>query len=38
LRTNIHKVFKLEEVSEALAYYKENSSKGKILLQPNEDF
>jgi len=34
-RTNVHKVFKLEEIAEALAYYKENSSKGKILLQPN---
>jgi len=33
--TNVHKVFKLEEIAEALAYYKEHSSKGKILLQPN---
>jgi len=34
-KTNVHKVFKLEEIAEALVYYKENSSKGKILLQPN---
>ena len=36
LRTNVSKVFKLEEIEEALAYYKENSSKGKVLIQPNE--
>ena len=34
-KTSVQKVFKLEEIHEALAYYKENSSKGKILLQPN---
>ena len=34
-RTNVHKIFKLEEIHEALAYYKDNASKGKILLQPN---
>ena len=35
LKTNVAKIFKLEEIEEALASYKENSSKGKILLQPN---
>ena len=34
-KSNIHKVFKLEEINEALEYYKENSSKGKILVRPN---
>ena len=34
-KTSVQKVFKLEEIVEALAYYKEHSSKGKILLQPN---
>ena len=34
-KSNVHKVFKLDEVVEALAYYEKNSSKGKILLQPN---
>jgi len=34
LSSKVQKVFKLEQVDEALAYYKENSSKGKILLQP----
>jgi len=34
-KSNIQKVFKLDEIAEALAYYEKNSSKGKILLQPN---
>lgn len=35
LRSNIQKVFKLEEYKEALAYYEKNSSFGKVLLKPN---
>jgi len=34
-KSNIEKVFPLEHYKEALAYYKDNSSKGKILLKPN---
>lgn len=34
-KTNVQKVFKMDEIVEALAYYEKNSSKGKILLQPN---
>ncbi len=34
-KSNVQKVFKLEDIVEALAYYEKNSSKGKILLQPN---
>lgn len=34
-KSTIQKVFKLEDIKEALAYYEENSSKGKILIQPN---
>jgi len=34
-KTSIQKVFKLEDIAEALAYWEKNSSKGKILLQPN---
>lgn len=33
LKTKVEKVFKLEELKEALAYYHENSSKGKVLLK-----
>jgi len=32
-KSNIQKVFKLDQVQEALAYYEKNSSKGKILIQ-----
>ncbi|RYG42133.1 MAG: hypothetical protein EOO01_23700 [Chitinophagaceae bacterium] len=35
LGSNVQRVFKLEEIEEATAYYKQNSSKGKILLKPN---
>ncbi len=35
LSTKVQKVFKLEDVHEALAYFKVNGSKGKILLRPN---
>lgn len=34
-RTEIQKVFGLEEINEALAYYEANSSKGKVLIRPN---
>ncbi len=34
-KSNIQKVFKLDDIAEALEYYEKNSSKGKILLQPN---
>lgn len=34
LRTEIQKVFTLDQIQEALAYYKDNSSKGKILFKP----
>ncbi len=34
-KSNVHKVFKLDDIVEALVYYQNNSSKGKILLQPN---
>jgi len=34
-KSNIQKIFKLDDIVEALAYYEKNSSKGKILLQPN---
>jgi len=34
-KSNVQKVFKLDEIVEAEAYYQGNSSKGKILLQPN---
>lgn len=33
LRTNFHKVFSFEDITEAVAYYEKNSSKGKILLK-----
>ena len=34
-KSSIQKIFKLEELEDSLAYYNENSSKGKILLRPN---
>ena len=34
LSSTIQKVFKLADFKEALVYYNENSSKGKVLLQP----
>jgi len=34
-KSNVIKVFPLDQIKEALAYYQENSSKGKILLKPN---
>jgi len=34
-KSQIQKVFKLTELEDALEFYKENSSKGKILLKPN---
>ena len=34
-KPTIQKVFKLSEIEQALEYYAENSSKGKILLKPN---
>ena len=34
-RSEVHKVFALDDIKDALAYYKDNSSKGKILLKPN---
>jgi len=38
LKTNIQKVFKFADILEALAFYKtSNSSKGKILVQLNEN-
>lgn len=33
-KSSIQKVFKLQDYQEAIAFYSENSSKGKILLQP----
>ena len=35
LGSHIQKVYKLEDIKEAIAFYEENSSKGKILLKPN---
>jgi len=35
LGSKIQKVYKLEDLNEAIAFYEENSSKGKILLKPN---
>jgi NADPH2:quinone reductase len=32
-RTNVHKIYLLEDIKEAIAYYEKNSSKGKILLK-----
>ena len=34
-KSNVQKVFKIDDIKEALAYYHENSSKGKILIKPN---
>jgi NADPH2:quinone reductase len=34
LKSNVSKIFKLEEYLDALTYYKGNSGKGKILLKP----
>ncbi len=34
-KSHVHKVFKLEDIREAFAYFKENSSKGKIIIQLN---
>jgi len=34
-RSHIQKVFKIDEIKEALAYYADNSSKGKILIKLN---
>jgi len=34
-RSEVQKVFSLDDFQEALAYYKDNSSKGKILFKPN---
>lgn len=34
-RTEIQRVFKLEEINEAVSYYQANSSKGKVLIKPN---
>jgi len=33
--SKIQKIFTLEDLEAAIAYYKENSSKGKILIKPN---
>ena len=33
-KSHVHKIFKLEEVKEALEYASKNGSKGKVLLQP----
>jgi len=35
LGSKIQKVFKIEDFKDALAFYEENSSKGKVLFQPN---
>ena len=37
LKTDIQKVFKFADILEALAFYKTNSSKGKIIVQLNEN-
>jgi NADPH:quinone reductase-like Zn-dependent oxidoreductase len=34
-RTNVHKIYPLNEIHEAVEYYKANSSKGKILIKLN---
>lgn len=34
-KTDIQKVFKLNEIQEAVAYYQANSSKGKVLIKSN---
>jgi NADPH:quinone reductase-like Zn-dependent oxidoreductase len=34
LKSNVSKVFKLEEYSEAFKFYKDNSGKGKVLFKP----
>jgi len=34
-KTHIHKVFKVQEINEAFAYYEKNSSKGKVVLKLN---
>lgn len=34
LSSTFLKEFKMEEIKQALEYYQENSSKGKILLRP----
>ena len=34
-KSDVPKMFKLEDIVEALAYYEKNTSKGKILLQLN---
>ena len=36
LRSDVQKIFKLEDFGEAIAYYNENSSKGRVLLRLNE--
>jgi len=35
LGSSVQKVFKIDDIKEAAAYWKENSSKGKILIKPN---
>lgn len=35
LRSEIQKVFKIEQFKEALSFYKQHSSKGKVLFKPN---
>jgi len=34
-KTKILKVFSLDQIHEAIEFYKDNSSKGKILIKPN---
>ena len=34
-KTNIHKIYNVEDIKEAIEYYEKNSSKGKILLKFN---
>ena len=34
LKLHVSKKFRLEDINEALSYYKNNMSKGKILLLP----
>ncbi len=34
-RSHVQKVFKIDDIKEAIAYYNDNSSKGKILIKPN---
>jgi len=34
-KSHIHKIFKIDDIKEAFAYFEENSSKGKIIIQLN---